>query len=111
MCIGFGTYQPIVYRFLDNEYYVMLVSCGTIGMVAFALMFVAAATLARAGRRTHAEPSYVDLGQALAGGVSVLAVSAAFYDLLAFRQSAFLLFLLMGLAGAYWRLGGATRTS
>ena len=35
----------------------------------------------------------------------VLAVSAAFYDLLAFRQSAFLLFLFMGLAGAYWRLG------
>ena len=105
--IGFGTYQPLVYRFLDNEYYVMLVACGTLGMVAFALVFLAAATLARAGRRKYTEPSDMDLGQALAAGVLVLAVSAAFYDLLAFRQSTFLLFLLMGLTGVYWRLGRA----
>ena len=105
--IGFGTYQPFVYRFLDNEYYVMLVASGTLGMVAFALLFVAAATLARSGRRRYADFDERDLGQALAAGVLVLAVSAAFYDLLAFRQSAFLVFLLMGLAGAYWRLGRA----
>lgn len=105
--IGFGTYQPLVYRFLDNEYYVMLAACGTIGMIALALMFLFTATLARTGRRRHAAPSDRDLGQALVAGVLVLAVSAAFYDLLSFRQSAFLLFLLMGLAGAYWRLGRA----
>ena len=103
--IGFGTYQPFLYRFLDNEYYVMLVASGVVGMVAFALLFVSAATLARSGRRRYADFDERDLGQALAAGVLVLAVSAAFYDLLAFRQSAFLLFLFMGLAGAYWRLG------
>ena len=103
--IGFGTYQPLIYRFLDNEYYVMLVACGTLGMLAFAFIFLAAATLARDGRRSHVAPSDRDLGQALTAGVLVLAVSAAFYDLLAFRQSAFLLFLLVGLVGAYWRMG------
>ena len=101
--IGFGTYQPAVYRVLDDQYLVTLVSSGVIGMAALALLFLAGATLAREGRRRHAEASDKDLGQAIAAGILVLGVSAAFYDELAFRQSALLIFVFLGLAGAFWR--------
>lgn len=104
--IGFGTYQPAVYRVLDDQYLVTLVDSGVIGVVGLALLYLAGATLAREGRRKATLAVDKDLGQALAAGLLVLGISAAFYDEMAFRQSALLVFVLLGLAGAYWRVNG-----
>ena len=102
--IGFGTYQPVVYRVLDDQYLVTLVNSGVLGAIGLALLFLAGATIARDGRRQLVDVSDRDFGQALAAGLLVLGVSAAFYDEFAFRQSALLVFVLLGLAGAYWRV-------
>lgn len=105
--IGFGTFQPQVYRFLDNEYLVTLVQSGIIGMSLLVFLFLFSAWLASRARHTMTSPAARDMAQAVAAGVVVLGVSAAFYDELAFRQSAYLLFIFVGLSGALWRFARA----
>jgi hypothetical protein len=99
---GLGTFGPEEYFFLDNQYLATLLNGGVVGLFALILLYVVGFCVARGVRHRSSEPNLRGLGQALAAGIAAFAVSAAFFDELAFRQAAFTLFLLLGCAGALW---------
>lgn len=100
---GYGTFLP-QYRILDNEYLLLLIEVGVVGLAAFvALVGIAACSALLAARRSHI-PVIHDLGYALAGSVFAGGVLLALFDGLSFPQAAGTLFVVFGLCGAYWRL-------
>jgi hypothetical protein len=99
---GLGTFQPKAYFFLDNQYLGSLLEGGILGLATLILTYVVGISVARGVRHRSGDASMRGLGQALAASIAALAVSAATFDELSFRQSAFTLFLLLGCAGALW---------
>jgi polysaccharide biosynthesis protein PslJ len=100
---GYGTFLP-QYRILDNEYLLLLLEVGVVGLAAFiALAGVAASSALLAGRRSRI-PVIHDIGYALAGSVFAGGALLALFDGLSFPQAAGTLFVVFGLCGAYWRL-------
>ena len=100
---GFGTFLPR-YRILDNQYLGLLLETGIIGIVAVAALI---GTVLWAARRAWRRSSdHMLRGTALVTGVAVLvgAVSMALFDGFSFPMMASLLFLMMGLVGATYRL-------
>ncbi len=105
---GFGTFLP-TYWILDNQYLLLLVECGVVGLLAL-LLLVATSTAVSwssipAGRRGMPR----ELPRALAASVLAGALSFMFFDAFSFPQSAGLFFLVMGLCGAQWRLARRDR--
>jgi O-antigen ligase len=101
---GTGTFVPDVYFFLDNQYLAMLLQGGLVGLVAFVALHVLGLGVARGVRRRSTEASLRSEGQALAATIAAIGVASLFYDAFSFRQSAFLLMLVVGCAGAHWSL-------
>jgi polysaccharide biosynthesis protein PslJ len=108
---GIGTFQPLQYFFLDNQYLGSLLEGGVIGLLALCSLFIGGMYVARSARKWSDDPSTRSLGQALAAGIAALAVAAGTFDELGFRQTAFALFFFIGCAGALramtlreWRL-------
>lgn len=99
---GLGTFQPLVYFFLDNQYLMALLTGGVVGLVAFVAVFVVGSGVARGARKRFSSPRDRDLGQALAAAILGIAATAATFDLFSFYQCAFTLFLLSGCAAALW---------
>jgi O-antigen ligase len=100
---GLGTFLPDVYVYLDNQYLGFMIELGIVGTFAFvALLAIGVGTSRGARRRADAETR--SLGQALAGAIFAALVSTATFDLFAFGIATGLLFLLLGCAGALWRL-------
>jgi O-antigen ligase len=105
---GYGTFLPERYIFLDNQYLGLLIETGLVGTVLF-LAVVATGYAAARGSRRFADAQTRSLGQALAAGILAGAISAGTFDLFGFGMASGFLFLLMGCAGALWRLGRADR--
>jgi O-antigen ligase len=101
---GLGTFLPDVYFFLDNQYLAALLQGGMVGLIAFIALHVVGLGAARGTRRRSTDPALRSEGQALAATIASLAAAALFFDALSHRQSAFLLFLVIGCAGAHWSL-------
>ena len=101
---GLGTFVPDVYFFLDNQYLAALLQGGVVGLVAFIALVVVGLGVARGVRRRASDPEMRSVGQALAATIASLGVSAFAFDALSFRQSGFILFLVIGSAGALWGL-------
>lgn len=99
---GLGTFQPLEYFYLDNQYLVVLLEGGIPYLLAFALLLVAACWTARQSR-LGANASSRSLGQAVFASLLALALSAATFDALSFRQVSIVGFLLVGVAGALRR--------
>lgn len=99
---GLGTFRPDQYFFLDNQYLGSMLEGGIVGVGALVALFVIGMGLARGARHRSTAPDVRGLGQAVAASIAVLAVGAATFDELSFRQTALLLFLLVGCAGALW---------
>lgn len=99
---GLGTFQPLQYFYLDNQYLGCLLEGGIVELAAFVALFITGICVARGIRHRAVDDDLRGLGQALAGGIAALALSAGTFDLLSFRQTAFLVFLLVGCAGALW---------
>jgi polysaccharide biosynthesis protein PslJ len=94
---GYGTYDPRVYRILDNDYLGTLIEVGILGMVAFLAIFVAGLATAhpviRRGDPTRAPPAL-----AASAAVMAFAVATFLFDILSFPQAPYLLFFILGLA-------------
>ena len=103
---GFGTFLPRYYIF-DNEWVLVAVELGLLGVVAFAGVFIAAIWSGITARRRSTDPGIRLLGYALAASVVNIAVLFAFFDGLSFPQSAGIFFLIAGLCGAIWRISAA----
>jgi hypothetical protein len=101
---GLGTFLPDVYFFLDNQYLGSLLAGGVVGLTGFVVLHVVGLGVARGVRRRSADPALRSEAQALAATIASLAAAAVVFDSLSFRQSAFVLFLVIGCAGAHWSL-------
>lgn len=104
---GLGTFLP-KYWILDNMYLQALVELGLLGLLALGGVSVIAFMCAWRVQPRYPKGPDRDLIRGIAAGVAAGAASFAFFDALSFPQSAFTLFLLIGMAGAYWRLARRT---
>jgi O-antigen ligase len=100
---GLGTYLPNKYGPLDNQYLGTLVQNGFVGLFSLVGVFVLGAYAALRARTMTRDPHIRDLGLTLVASMSVLALGAATFDLLAFSMATGLTFLLCGLSGALLR--------
>lgn len=101
---GMGTYLPEKYGWLDNQYLGTLVQNGAIGMALLILLYVAGWYCAFRARLASGDPRVRDLGVTLAACIAVPGISSATFDLLGFAVATGFTFLLLGAAGALWRI-------
>jgi O-antigen ligase len=100
---GFGTFLP-AYVIVDNQYLGILVELGITGLVAFVLVVLAGLFCAWQARRLATNESLRHMSQAVLASVAAGAVAFGFFDAFSFPMAAGLLFLLLGVSGALWRL-------
>ncbi len=104
---GLGTFDPRIYFYLDNQYLGTLIETGLVGLVAMAGMFLVGLFTARSVHRMCRAAGLTklgELGRALAASMFVVITSFITFDALGFRMVAGLLFVLLGLIGAAWRI-------
>jgi O-antigen ligase len=101
---GFFTFLPDVYTTFDNEYLVILLEVGIIGLLALIVLFVAGMGAGRAARHAARDEETRHLGQVLAGSIAAGAVAFGTFDAFSFPMAAGTTFLLIGTAGALRRL-------
>lgn len=103
---GPGTYSPDRYTLLDNQWLGTLISSGLLGVMALLALVVTAFVLAkRVGRWAEVEEDR-HLGHAIAGPIAAVLVVSMTFDSMGFATFATLAYVLMGAAGALWRLAG-----
>jgi polysaccharide biosynthesis protein PslJ len=102
--LGFGTFFPQIFFFVDNQYLSSLIGNGVIGLLALIALFVTGWCTARSVRHATADARTRDLAQSLAASMAAAAVCFATFDALWFGIAAGLCFLLLGSTGALWRL-------
>lgn len=95
---GYGIFLPRYYIF-DNQWALLAVEVGVLGVLGFAGLFVAGIWSARRGRLSP-DPDIRLLGHALAAAMFNVAVLFAFFDGLSFPIAGGMLFLLLGLCGS-----------
>lgn len=100
---GYSTFLPS-YRILDNQYLLLLVEVGLVGLLCFVFVLVTAFRCALQSRRIATDPVSRERGQALAAAVASALVGFATYDGLSFPMGTSILFLIVGITGANWRL-------
>lgn len=105
---GHGTYTPEEYFLLDNQYYETAIESGVLGVVVIVVaLFAGGIWIARGARhRARSEASH-HLGQALAAPIAGFAVATYTFDAFFYPAFTGILFLLLGAAGALWRIEGA----
>jgi polysaccharide biosynthesis protein PslJ len=95
---GFGSYIALRYRFIDNEYILLAIETGLLGVVSYLVVLVAAAVMAlRVGLRRVGPASWI--GLAVFGSVLAFMAANAFFDALSFPQAPYAFFLLVAFAG------------
>jgi O-antigen ligase len=94
---GYGSYDAETYRYLDNQYLVLLLESGYVGTIAFLMLVIGIVVLChpiiRSRDRARAPTALAVSASAVAFGVG-----AAFYDILAFPHVPYLMFLLAAFA-------------
>jgi hypothetical protein len=95
---GFGIFLPRYYIF-DNQWALMAIEVGILGVLGFAAIFIAGIWSAGQARHTD-DPDFRLLGYSLAASMFNVAVLFAFFDGLSFPIAGGMLFLLAGLCGS-----------
>ena len=106
---GFETFLPTRYEFLDNQMLLSLVETGIVGLVALLAVLGVAAMLTRLVRAGSDRFDDRDLAQAFLACLLVGYATWFTYDALGFPTGRTLLFLVVGLTGAQWRIICAAR--
>ncbi len=107
---GFGTFLPRYYIF-DNQFALLLVELGVIGIVAFAALIASAlASTLRAGYVSK-QPETVRLSRMYATALCSIVVLYAFFDALSFPIAAGLFFLVIGICASIRSIGEAEAAS
>jgi len=101
---GPGTLIPDLYRILDNQWLLTLVTCGILGVAAFAALHIAGITLASIAWRRSTRPEDRHMCAALISTQVVSLIVSATFDSLSFTTFSFTLALTCGLSGTVWRL-------
>lgn len=100
--LGPGNFSPAENIVLDNQYYATAIVFGLVGLLSLLGLLVTGMVLAR--RASHREGVDGALGHALLVALIVAAVSLATFDGLVFRLFTGTVAILLGAAGALWRL-------
>ena len=101
---GFHTFIPRYYLFIDDQYLLSLIETGVVGLAAIVSVLAVGLVLARGARRISTDARTRDLAQALFASLLVATVSFATFDVLSFSLVTGTTFLLLGCAGALWRM-------
>ncbi|MGV1028553.1 MAG: O-antigen ligase family protein [Dermatophilaceae bacterium] len=104
---GLGTWSSTRYFFLDNQYLLTYLEGGLFALVILIGVFVTGMSSARGYRKRCVDPTERSLGQALTAAIAALAINALAFDEFSFRQTFFVLALLLGCSGALWGLAKA----
>ncbi|WP_334123111.1 O-antigen ligase family protein [Glutamicibacter sp.] len=97
---GSGTFLPN-YHILDNQYLLMLIETGVAGLGCFLLLLLICMGAVLSGRRKFEGALLRALGFSIFAALAAGSLLCAFFDCLAFPQAGSLVFLMIGLAGAY----------
>ncbi|MCP3911801.1 MAG: O-antigen ligase family protein [Actinomycetia bacterium] len=101
---GFGTFIPVDYFVLDNQWLLFILEIGIFGTLLFIAFVITGICLARGARRRAVDPSTRHLGQALTASIACNVATFITYDVMSFRIAATLLFISIGASAALWRL-------
>lgn len=101
---GVGTFLPENYFFLDNQLLLTTLEGGIIGLAVLLGLYGTGYGLARSVRLGDGDDETRHLGQALATSVVIAFAVCATFDALSFLDYAALLYLIVGIIGALWRL-------
>ncbi|HEX2358895.1 MAG TPA: O-antigen ligase family protein [Solirubrobacterales bacterium] len=102
---GFGTYDPRIHlradtsqrhRILDNQYLVVLIETGIIGLLVYISLAVTAVGMLHRTARS-ADPARAGPAMAIIAGVAAFAVASTLFDTLAFAQVPYLFFFLLAI--------------
>jgi hypothetical protein len=104
---GFGTFDPVKYVLLDNQYLGILIEGGVVGLAALILVFLIGICTARGARRRWTDPHDRELAQSIAASLAVAMISFLTFDAFAFPMASEVTFFMLGCAGASWRLAVA----
>jgi len=100
---GPGTFIPSLYRFIDNDWLIHLITVGIVGTVAYAAWHITAISLAViAYRRCERDEDRHLCAALITAQVAAMAV-AFLFDALAFTTHTTVLAILTGATGAMWR--------
>lgn len=100
---GFGTFDPTVYFFTDDQYVNSFIVTGIVGVTALLALFATGWVTARRARRASSDPEIRHLAQCMAASCAVILVVAGTFDLLSFAIATGMTFLLLGCTGALYR--------
>jgi len=106
---GAGTFIPSRYRFLDNQILMTTIESGFLGLAALVTLFVGGLAIAQRVGKFATDPETKHLGYALLAAFTVAFLTSFTFDSLSFPIFTTMLFLLLGVAGALWRLDRAAR--
>jgi O-antigen ligase len=106
---GHGTFIPTLYRFIDNDWLVHLITVGWVGTAAYAAWYLTAITLAGIAYRRAERDEDRHLCACLIAAQLTAMVVAFFFDAMAFTTHATVLAILSGAAAAMWRLTHPSR--
>ncbi len=102
---GAGTFSVESYFLVDNEFWVTTIEIGIVGICLLGALLLLACVAATTSRHhPGATPSTAHMGFAIAAGIAGFAVSLWTFDAFFFNILRGTLFLLIGAAGALWRL-------
>jgi O-antigen ligase len=101
---GLFSFVPEYFRILDNEYLLLLVELGAVGLAMFVIGLLIGYFSARATHHHGPDPRSRNVGLSISAGLLGLLVAHATFDGLGFPMAAGVTFLLVGLGGATWRL-------
>jgi polysaccharide biosynthesis protein PslJ len=102
--LGTGTFEPTVYRWIDNQWLGIVVTTGLVGVLLLLAIFVVAVSCARGVVRRSEDAATRHLAQALMATTATFAITFALFDAFAFAMNAGLFYLTIGLVGALWRV-------
>jgi O-antigen ligase len=88
---GFGSYDANKYRILDNNYLMLLIECGPLGLAGMCALEVAVLLRARLGARSS-DPRRAGPALAAAGAGAAFAVGMALFDAMSFAQVPYVFF-------------------
>lgn len=108
---GFGTFIPSEFTppgqpvaSLDNQYLGSLIETGVFGLACLILLLLIFFFTALGARRRSRDPSTRELALGLAGSSLALAFGFYVFDVFSFSTVSGLMFILLGMTGALWRL-------
>jgi O-antigen ligase len=100
---GFQTFLP-VYRILDNQYLLITIEVGFVGLAALLWLFGTGVRTGLRVRRRSSDPQVRGMAQALAASIAAGAFGFVLFDAFSFPQLSALVFLMLGAVEGLYRL-------